>query len=180
MTSKQAHRSKQKKAQKRKKQLALRRPTSIGGDFSMVPDPWAASAQGAPHGVLSTLGITPDDYLPDGKLKVSAALLAMAQPMIDEHGITSREVALKVLTVAMAAWNMEVGESMGQDAAGLQRAMEAAMPADLHDDLRSMLAYFRNMKRSVFPDDHRMLVNLDVVGRDGHWRVNVASMALKP
>jgi hypothetical protein len=177
VTSKQAQRSKQKKAQKRKKQLATRRmPSAPDDDLAYLDSLLRGTWPLIPGAPMSALGITPEDYLPDGQIKVSAALLAIARPILDAQNITSLDAVRKLLMVAVIGWNLHVSEAVGVDPSPLLQGFEEEIPADSHDVMRTMVAYFQGMKRSLFPDDRRVLLDLNVIGDDDHWRVNVKSV----
>jgi hypothetical protein len=169
MTSKQAQRSKQKKAVKRKKVIAAR-TQSYGEDLGAVP---SLTLDLDFEGDLPEFEDT--DYLPNGMIKASAALLALGRPMLADPEINTRDAVQRLFTLIMISWNMDVMDAMGRDADGVLQGLLKVVPEDSREEATSLIAHIGSQKRALFPDDLRLFMSVEVIEGDGKWQINVTS-----
>jgi hypothetical protein len=97
---------------------------------------------------------------------VSAALLDVAGPLLDDAG-DDAELQQEAIDTAAMAWNLCVVEAHGEPGA-LARAL-ARMPASAErDELESLLTLLMARKRQLHPDDDRLVEDATIVdGPDG-------------
>ena len=168
MSSKQAERARAKKAQKRSAAVAEKQKRARV-DPARLPT------------TDETLDIVPfepgtADRLPDGRLKVSAALLQLVAPL--RASFPPGAATRSILGLAMIAWNRDlapVGATTIDDVA----AFDGVVPSEeARHGAAVLVERLREMKRTLFPDDRRTITGLDVLRREGGLGVQVQSMTL--
>jgi hypothetical protein len=106
------------------------------------------------------------DALEREDVKLSAAVLAVAEPLLDD---AAEDEALQrtAIETATLAWNLAVMESFGQPGA-LQRALAEIPPSSERDELEEQLVMLMDRKEELFPADARTVEEATVrPGSDG-------------
>jgi hypothetical protein len=168
MSSKQAERARAKKAQKRKAQVA---------DKRKVAKPDVAKLATTDETVdVGALEPGTRDRLPDGRLKVSAALLQLVSPLRDRFppGAGTRSV----MGLAMVAWNRDVAPTAAPTIDEVAAFDGVTASEEARRGAAVIVETIQDMKRALFPDDRRAIVGLDVLKRDAGPTVQVKSVML--
>lgn len=168
MTTKQAARSRAKKAQRRKQSVAAKRTLARST---------AKPAEDLDEG-FDDFEITDDDYLPSGQVMASAALLWCARAAVAWSNQWSGDGFHSVMQIAQVGWNLEVlGDSdAGRELLEKTRAMMggAGDPETLQV-FDTMLLLVRTAKRARFADDRRLFIEVNVEHRPEGPHVTVKS-----
>ncbi len=88
-------------------------------------------------------------------LKLSAALLAVAEPLLDDAADDEAQQRTVIETVTLA-WNVAVMESFGEPGA-LERALAKIPPSAERDELEEELGMLIERKDMLFPHDDRIV-----------------------
>jgi len=79
------------------------------------------------------------------------------------------------ITIAMAAWNATVLEQECGDVEGWRILLRSLSGAD-REEMRGLLAFLRERKLELFPDDQRHVVNVKVTQGEDQYHLAVASI----
>ncbi|MFO0603244.1 MAG: hypothetical protein U0324_08720 [Polyangiales bacterium] len=176
MSGKQAERARARKAQRRKKQIADRR-RDVARRESLPADP-AADPETPMLSLLDEdFELGPEDYLPDGQVKASAALLYLAKPFVALTGARTRRAFEMVLNFVMVGWDLAVHpEQKEQWSSHFHEGLKDA-PPEVRAQVDTIIEGARLGKLEFFPEDRRTFIGVTVDWSDGYPHVTVASAA---
>jgi len=169
MSGKQAEKARAKKAQRRKKQVAERkrevaRRASLPADIGVELDDY------------NDYEIGPDDYLPSGKVKASAALLYLAQPFVQLIGAHSGKGFEMVMMLTLVGWNLAVRPDKEAQFRSLVMGSMHEMPPEIRKVVEGIIDVARQAKLEYFPDDDRIFASVHVEHRPEGPYITVQSM----
>lgn len=152
MSSKQAQRASAKKQQSRRQKVAQQRAK-------------AATRASRPQreeptvNLLDALDIGPEDSLPNGKVKLSAALLKIAGRAALLTGVDDAATFAQIMKIAGLGWNLAVLQQFPDLHPGAAASV-ARLWGDLDAEARSLVEVFREEKKRQFPADPRLVIEM--------------------
>ena len=172
MSGKQAERARARKAQRRKKQLAERKREVTRRSPAPAEPLVALDAEDYELG--------PEDYLPNGLVKASAALLYLARPFVERTGARTGRAFEMVLNFVMVGWDLAVHpDQKEQWMSHFNEGLKGA-PPEVLAEVDTIIEGARLAKLELFPDDRRTFVGVHVDWSEGYPYVTVASAAPPP
>lgn len=108
--------------------------------------------------------------------KMSGAILELSKVMLDSaRNKSERRVAI---TTACTAWNIAViASDVNSLHEELHHFFEMCVPdKSQHDDFTHIILSMIAKKKTLFPDDHRLVVDFEIVDTRTYFSVNVAAM----
>jgi hypothetical protein len=116
----------------------------------------------------------------NSELKMSAVILELAEPLLEDHGTDSQRVeAIIVLTIV--AWNKSLLPADKQDDV-LKDAVNTIVPANGDAEVVGTVVYMLDLiearRKKLYPGLRKLVANYDLDVSEGRISLNIASMEI--
>ena len=129
---------------------------------------------------LAALGVTNVIPTPGDEAKMSAVILELADPLLDEDS-TDAEYVESIVLLTILTWNKAMFSADSQD--GIEKEiLDALVPpdgdAELLAEIIQTMDLIEERRKRLFPDLHRIVCNYDLQVSEGKIALNIASAPL--
>lgn len=152
MSSKQAQRASARKAQARRQKIAQQRAKATTHASSPRWDPPTVD-------LAAALDIGPEDHLPNGKVKLSAALRRIAGTVAAATGVRDAATFSHVMQIAGIGWNLAVLRQFPDLHPNLSVTLPKSL-SELAPEVQGLVEVFREQKERQFPADQRLVIEV--------------------
>ena len=126
---------------------------------------------------LAALGVKKEIPTPEGEARMSAVILQIAEPLIQQYGKTE-ERAKAILLFTIAGWNKSLLPPDKQPIVE-QELINRFVPKDGSAEVVGIAVHIMDFaadrRKTLFPNLHKIIVDSDVEIKDGHLTLNVSS-----
>jgi len=126
---------------------------------------------------LAELGVKCEIPTPDGEAKMSAVILQLAEPLLQEHGKTQQQ-AETVISLTIAAWNKSMFPTDQQQTIEKDQ-INSFVPKDGSAEAVGVATHIMDtvaeQREKLFPDLRNIIVDYELKFSDGRLTLNVSS-----
>jgi hypothetical protein len=126
---------------------------------------------------LAALGVKSETSTPPGEPKMSAVILGLAAPLLEQHGKTA-ERAKAIIALAIAGWNKSMFPPERQPAIETD-LIDCFVPKDGSAEAVGvavhLMDFIADRRAKLFPDLRKIIVDYEVIIAGGRLTLNVSS-----
>lgn len=152
MSSKQAQRASARKAQARRQKIAQQRAKAT--THASQPRREELTVD-----LAAALDLGPEDHLPNGKVKLSAALRRIAGTVAAACGVRDAATFSHVMQIAGIGWNLAVLRQFPDLHPNLSVTLPKSL-SELAPEVQGLVEIFRKQKERQFPADQRLVIEV--------------------
>ena len=104
--------------------------------------------------------------------KMSEVLLEYAEPLLDIIDIDNYDQYERALKTAGVFWNLSV---LNLEPKARKSAVKLLKLYMTSTEINGVMLYMHRRKQQLFPDNNRIITDIDIVAEGGHFHVSVAS-----